>query len=213
MSQRVSLKEVDRKAFTTAFQDGLCDIFIGCVLLGPVIAPFLSNRMGDFWRSAVFLLFWGLVWLAIWQVRRSVVAPRTGLVRFSPARRAKLKRLKILLFGIGIGALILGVFPVEASNSAINWPNSFIFAPIALAGFSVAAYFLEFRRLYAYGVLVASSPLIGELLYKYWDAPHHGFQITFGTTATIIILVGLAIFARLLRYSPAPIARTTSKVV
>ena len=213
MSQRVSLKEAERKAFTTGFQDGLLDIFIGCILLVFAIAPFLSNRMGDFWSSAVFLPFWGLVWLAIWQVKRSVVEPRVGVVRFSVGRRIKLGRLQILLLGIGIGALILGVFPVEESNSVVNWPNSFIFAPMALVGFSVAAYFLGFRRLYVYGVLVASSPLIGELLDRYWNAPHHGFPITFGTTAAIIILVGLAILARLLRDSPTPTAGTTPEKV
>lgn len=213
MSQRVSLKEAERKAFTTAFQDGLWDIFMGCILLVPAIAPFLSNRMGEFWSSAVFLLFWGLVWLAIWQVKKHVVEPRVGVVRFSLGRRIKLGRLQILLLGIGIGALILGVFPVEESNSVVNWPNSFIFAPMALVGFSVAAYVLEFRRLYVYGVLVASSPLIGELLDRYWNAPHHGFPITFGATATIMILTGLVLFVRLLRDRPVFTVEATSEEV
>ena len=213
MSQKISLKEAERKAFTTAYQDGLWDIFIGCILLPPVIAPFLSDRMGNFWSSAVFVLFWGLVWLAIWQVRRSVVAPRIGLVRFSLARKAKLGRLQILLLGISIGALTLGVFPVEESNYLVNWPNAFIFAPMALIGFCIAAYFLDFRRLYAYGVLVASSPLIGELLYRHWSAPHHGFPITFGVTATIMILTGLVLFMRLLHDRPVFTVEATSEEV
>ncbi|MFC1935998.1 hypothetical protein ACFLX9_04540, partial [Chloroflexota bacterium] len=60
MSQRISLKEAERRAFTKAFQDGLWDILIGCIVLLWAIAPFLSTRMGDFWSSAVFLPFWGL---------------------------------------------------------------------------------------------------------------------------------------------------------
>jgi hypothetical protein len=36
-------------------------------------------------------------------------------------------------------------------------------------------------------------------------ATHHGFPITFGTSAGIMILVGLVVFVHLLRNNPAPL--------
>jgi hypothetical protein len=75
---------------------------------------------------------------------------------------------------------------------------------ILLVGFSLAAYLLDFRRLYLYGLLVWLAPLVGEWLYTNYQVPHHGFPITFGLVAAIMILTGLVLFVRLLRDNPLP---------
>ena len=71
-------------------------------------------------------------------------------------------------------------------------------------GFSIAAYFLNFNRLYVYGLLVGFSPMVGEWLWTHGYATDHGFPITFGASAGIMILVGLAVFVRLLHDNPVP---------
>ena len=73
------------------------------------------------------------------------------------------------------------------------------FSLAILIVFSLAAYYLNVARLYIYGVLTATSPLIGEYLWTKFDAPHHGFPITFGITAALILGTGLLLFIRLLR--------------
>ena len=55
MSQKISLREAERKAFRSRYNDGLWDILLGCFFLMFVIAPYLSASLGDFWSSAVFL--------------------------------------------------------------------------------------------------------------------------------------------------------------
>ena len=78
------------------------------------------------------------------------------------------------------------------------------FSLIILIGFSVTAYFLDFAGLYLYGVLIALAPLIGEALYVYLGVPHHGYPITFGLTAGLLILVGLVKLVKLLHTYPQP---------
>jgi len=73
---------------------------------------------------------------------------------------------------------------------------------IFLIGFSIAAFFLDFRRLYIYGLLAAISPLVGEWLFINGNATHHGIPITFGITAGIMIIIGMVIFLRLLYNNP-----------
>ena len=58
MSQQISLREAERKAFRITHNDGLWDVLLGCYALMFVIAPYLSTSLGDFWSSAVFLPFW-----------------------------------------------------------------------------------------------------------------------------------------------------------
>ena len=204
MSQQISLRDAERKAFRATYNDGLWDIFLGCFFLMFAIAPYLSTRLGDFWSSAVFLPFWALVYLAIWLIRKYVITPRIGIVKFGQVRIAKLAKFTVVMLVVNIVALILGLVAALSFGSVPGQMISVIFGMILLMGFSIAAYFLDFNRLYIYGLLVGLSPLVGEWLWTHGYATHHGFPITFGTSAGIMIVAGLSIFVRLLRDNPVP---------
>jgi hypothetical protein len=205
MSQQISLKEAERKAFRATYNDGLWDILLGCFVLMFTIAPFLSPSLGDFWSAVVFLPFWGLVFLAIWLIRKHVVTPRIGVVKLGRARKTKLMKFSVVMLVVNVVALILGLVAALNFGRVSGQVTTIIFGLILLICFSIAAYFLDFNRLYIYGLLVGLSPLVGEWLYIYGNAAHHGFPITFGATASIMILVALTIFIRLLRDNPVPI--------
>ena len=211
MPQQISLKEAERKTFTSAYQDGLWDILIGCFILEFAIAPFLSRSLGDLWASAVFLPFWALVYLAIWLIRKYVVTPRVGVVKFGAWRRTRLTRFTVIMLVVNLVAFVLGM--LAAANFAIlpSWAPVACLSLIMLAGCSAAAYLLDFTRLYTYGILFALSPLVGEWLYVHVKAPHHGFPITFGITAGTAILIGLVKFILLLRDYPLPAEASPSQ--
>jgi len=209
MSRTLSLREAERRAFTIAFDDGLWDIFLGCFFLEFAIAPFLSENLGDFWSSVIFLPFWGLVYLAIWMIRKYIVKPRIGSVKFGPARTAKLKKFTSVMLLINIVVLVLGVIAVLSFGVVSSQIYPIIFGLTLLIGFSLAAYFLDFPRLYIYGLLLACSPLVGEWVYTYRNASHHGFPITFGVTCSIMILTGLIVFIRFLHNNPIPVMETS----
>ena len=204
MSEKISLKEAERKVFRTTFQDGLWDVLIGCFLLQFVIAPSLSPSLGDFWSSAVFLPFWALAICVIWLLRKHAVTPRIGVVKFGPARKTRMIKFNVVILITLTMTLFLGLL------ASINWVSvtgmvySAVFGLITLMGFSIAAYFLDFPRLYAYGILIALAPLAGEWLYVNMKVPHHGFPVTFGFISAICILIGLSMFFRFLRAYPMP---------
>jgi len=204
MSERISLKQAERRAFTAAFEDGLSDVFIGCVVSMFAIAPHLSTRLGDFWSSAVFLPVWAALYVIIRMVRKHVVAPRIGRVTFGAARKAKLMRFNIVMLVVNVIALVLGAFVAVKFRSVSGLVTASLFGLICLTLASLGAYLLGFRRLYLYGLMLAASPLVGEWLWTHKGASHHGFPITFGITSGVIILTGLVIFLRLLRHSPLP---------
>jgi len=205
MSQPISLKDAERKVFQSTFADGLWDVFIGCSFpLQLTIAPFLSRSMGDLWSSAVFLPFWGAVYLVIWLVRRKVVAPRIGKVEFGPARKSKLKKLSAALLIVNVIAFILGIVAALGFGSLPAAGPPITMGLTLLIGFSTAAYFLDFPRLYIYGLLGALAPLVGEWLYQNMGASHHGFPIVFGSLAGVMILTGLVTFIRFLQNNPLP---------
>ena len=211
MSQKISLKEAERKTFTSAYQDGLWDILIGCFILEFAIAPLLSRSLGDLKSSVVFLPFWAIVSLAIWLLRKYVVTPRVGVVKFGSWRRIRLFRFIVIILTVLVGASILGIIAAVNFATWPSWAPVACFSLIILVAFSIAAYLLDFTRLYIYGILFALSPLVGQWLYVQFKAPHHGFPITFGITAGTAILVGLVKFVHLLHDYPLPAEESPSK--
>jgi hypothetical protein len=211
MFTQISLKEAERKAFKTTVDDGLWDILLGCYFLIFVIAPYLSVNLGDFWSSVVFLPFWGLIYLVVRLIRKYIVRPRIGIVKFGQVRKAKLLKFKVAMLVINTIALILGIVVAISYGGVHGQIYSFIFGIILLIGFSIAAYTLDISRLYVYGLLVFLSPLVGEYLWSLGYFTHHGFPITFGVVAGIMILTGFVIFIRLLHKNPLPTEAITSQ--
>jgi hypothetical protein len=71
-----------------------------------------------------------------------------------------------------------------------------------LAGFSVAAYLLDYPRLYVYRLLLFLAPSVGEWLYARHGVMHHGFPIVFDFIAGVMILTGFVTFGLLLKNNP-----------
>ena len=211
MPKEANLKQVEQRVFQAAFEDGLWDVLIGLMTLQFAIGPLLSRSLGDFWSSAVFLPFFALAFAVIWLVRKHIVRPRVGIVKFGEWRRKKLIRFNIAMLIAFSVALILGILSFVSFDSVPGWVHAtrFSFAVLLFSG--IAAYLLNFTRLYVYGLLMALSPLVGEWLWAHMGVPHHGFPVTFGVTAGIIIIIGLVKFTRLLRSHPSIVERLSSE--
>ena len=206
MNNSVSLKSAERKAFRTTLADGLWDILIACFVLQFAIAPLFSEMLGDFWSSAIFLPFWGLVYLAIWLARKYVVRPRIGRVTFGAVRQKKLRRftlimlvLNVLIFILGIAVALMVSFQ---HRELLSWLTALSLGLFVLVGFSLAGYLLDTPRFYLYGLMLLFAPLIGEWLYQNHGFTHHGYPVVFGFAAGVMILTGLALFLRLLKNNP-----------
>ena len=207
MVQAINLKEAEQRAFEMFYRDGMWDILVGYIVSVFAIAPLLRSPLGDFWNAAIFFPLGIMLWLVLLAVRNDVVAPRSGTVILSRARRKRMSWTFFTIFIVHLGAQILGYDLLELSEDP-GWSTALQFGILTLVLFSVPALLLKFRRLYVYGVLVAGSPLIGELLYEQWGTAHHGYPIVFGTTAAIIIGTGVVLFLRLLRNNPSLTAGT-----
>lgn len=203
MKHHASLKDVERRAFGSQFEDGLWDVLIGTFLLMFVFALYLSESMGDYWSSLVQLSFWGLALGAAKLVKSRVVKPRSGMVTYGAERRAKLIKYNILLVVLLTVSLGLGILSVVVMSAP--WVHGVRFGVVLLACFSVAGYFLDFPRLYLWGVMIGAGAFISELLWQRYQLPHHGYPLVLGAISGIITVTGLALFAKFLRtHQPPP---------
>ena len=199
----ISIKEADRRVFRTAFDNGLADIFISCVVLMFAVAPFLSAYLGDFWSSAIFVPFWGLAAMILFWIHKSIIKPRAGMVIYGTHRRKKLTLFTGIMLTLNVVFFILAI--VAFFNFSSPGVTSLIpFAAMVLISFSLAGYFLDVARFYVYGLMLAGGFFVGEWIHITFEVSHHGYPIVFGISAGVIFLIGLFKLITFVQNNPLP---------
>jgi len=214
VAQHVSLRELERKAWTSLFQDGLWDIFLGLLLASSAVNAWLSDTGApSTTRIPTYMAIIVLGGLALWVGKRFITMPRMGYVRFGPRRRARLNRLRavILLSVLVIAALFLAGLGMQ--NHWLGRPEWWLIGRIPMASamvtlnflvvFSLMAYLMDFSRLYLYGVLFALQEVLGVAL-RELAGVDIGFLVGSALSAAIVLLMGIVVFVRFLGEYPLP---------
>jgi hypothetical protein len=206
VSQTINLKELERRAWRSVFQDGLWDIYLGLLLLAMAVWALLSDvGFSESWGMAIFIGLEVLAVLVLWAGKKFITVPRMGRVKFGPKRKAKLSWVRVILFiSVLVGA---GVFVAALAmrTSRPGWLNgTFVFPAAwmvnAMVVFSLGAYFLDFSRLYLIGVMYALAvPL--DIVFRQLTDIDLSF-LAFGAPAMVILIIGLVMFTRFLREYP-----------
>ena len=158
-------KQIERTVFTSFFQAGFIEAFTGIILLQLGLpALFSRSGFGDF-ESALLALPIALILLvAVFLVRKFVVTPRLGRVKFLPERRRRVSKLMIVpLLTLVAGAIVGYIFSENASLRNIL-VGQILFSLIPIIVFGAAAYFLAMKRLYVYGAIVGLVFPLGKYL-------------------------------------------------
>jgi len=204
MTEQINLKEIEKKAWTSYFQDGLWDILLGLILLNFGIAPFIEEITGvNYLVGYIIILF--LAEIIFFAGKKYITIPRMGKVKFSNIRRTK--RLKV---SIVLGISVLLGFIIFLLTVTKNIPviseiplGALVFGINAIIVFSAMAYLLDFPRLYLYGIFFAASIVLVEFSYNYVGANYDNL-IGFGLFGGIITIIGLAYLYRFLKKYPLP---------
>jgi hypothetical protein len=203
MATGMDLKQLERKAWISFYQDGLLDIFMGLVLLAvgvPAMLPgvFRSGLSQDA-AGAVLMV---LAFLPYWGGKRFITVHRTGRAEFSRRRKSRqTKAAVIYAISAIIGAAVFLIAMLGLSSSPPTWVQRLGvdgFLALGIGGFmflilGLSSYFMDYRRGYVIAALYALA-FGGKVLF------HN--PIVFVLAGTVAILMGLAVFVRFLRTHP-----------
>ncbi len=207
MNEKINLKELQRKAWRSMFQDGLWDIFLGLLLFNMASGTLLDEmRISDGLRIGIYIGVEVLAMLLMFLGKRYITMPRMGTASFGQYGKVKRNRVQLLLFGSFLLGLIawlafsgggeLGVLGISrAYVGAIFWVVNM------LVVFGLAGYFLDFPRLYLIGILYAIPIPLDIFIRQYWHTDAWAFPI-FAVPSLIILGVGVVLFIRFLRNYP-----------
>jgi len=204
-----NLKEIERKAYRSTFQDGIWDIFLGSLLLILAVGALLSNIGVPEGRNMIILVVLQvLVLLAFIAGKKCITVPRMGFVKFGPKRKRKIRKSRIILLGsVLAGAVVFVAAALVIRSYPVGRPKLLLLLPAAWVAnsvivFSLLAYYLDCTRLYAYGLLFA-LPVPVDIVVKEFVGVNLS-PIAFAIPAIVMLVVGTMLLVRFLRDYPFP---------
>ncbi len=188
METEIDLKKIESKAYRSYLEDGGWDLFLGIMMLGMGLRIFTDNIWFTLWLVVAVPVMLG--------IKYTVTNPRLGKVKFSTAREMKMTMLTIL---IGT-SVVLTTIVLMLAVAGFDLPVYIIgvsFVALVVIVFAAIAYYMDYLRLFLYGLVLAGCMAISEV---YGDEPA---SIAFMVCGCIIIGVGLVTFAQFLQRYPS----------
>ncbi|MFN2107116.1 MAG: hypothetical protein ACK2UJ_19735 [Candidatus Promineifilaceae bacterium] len=187
MSEMIDLRDVERRAWTLYYQDGLWDIFFGLLFLGGGLRALTDNLWFYLLVAAGILVFiLGKRWITL---------PRLGQIQFSAQRKARTAVVRIVALGAMIVTAVIFILIVTGSDLS-GLPLNWLFVIMVPGVFLLMATMMDFTRLYGYAVLVAVFTVLGEFV---GNPAAAWAQIIAGL---VPLAVGIVLLARFLRRYP-----------
>jgi hypothetical protein len=147
--------------------------------------------------------------LVLWGGKHFITVPRLGRVAFSPTRKARMQKLRVILFPALVitGALYVisgGWLGQPGWWGDFGWLVGAITVTLLfIATFSLMAVFLGLPRLALYGVLFALPEVLGVGVSRLAGS-QAGFLIGSAFSATVVLAIGITIMVRFLHDYPTP---------
>ena len=209
MSTQLDLKEIERKAVRSTYQDGLLDICISLVV-GSMALLMFNVAQDKLSLLYVVLAFLGVLagQVVYWAGKKFITLPRMGQVKFGETRRQRTKSLTVILImvvliQVGIVLLTAGVWAIPAwgdklqelfpGRGATDLLVATVGALFVGPSMMAIAYFTDFPR----GYYIALVMSLGVFLMIWLWQP----LIQVGA-AILIFIPGLVPFVRFLRQYP-----------
>jgi len=205
-----NLTEIEKKAYRSTFQDGLWDIFLGSQLLVLSICALLSNiGITEKLHMGVLIVLQVLIVLAFTIGKKRITIPRMGFVKFGPKRKRRITKSRIiLLISVLAGVVVFLIASALIQGNPAGRSKLLLFAPVAwvansIVVFSLLAYYMDFTRLYLYGVLFA-LPVPFDVAIKQFTNLNLS-PVTFAVPGIAMLTFGIVLLVRFLHDYPAGI--------
>jgi len=206
MSEKISLKEAERKAFRATFLDGLNDILWGLMILSLVLSAILRENIQPLLNYLPVLVVIVIGIPLFFAAKKWLVIPRIGLVKFTPRRTRKLSNVRWFLIGLFVITLVVFLLPYLNPGAPVSingpyWLVDAFFGLLIIALFSFMAFSLDQPRMHLYGFLLGLS-LPFDVVFE--EVTGLDWALGLFVAGAVMLGTGIIIFARFLNDHPIP---------
>jgi hypothetical protein len=189
MINTIDLDKIEKKAWSSYFEDGLFDIFFALM--------FIISGIGQLIDS-VFISLSILLCVVVFVLGKSFITmPRFGKVQYGRKRMAK--QLKAYLILLATFIATFGIYVLSASGQfGFELGFSTVLIIMFIVIFGSLAYYLDFPRFLLYGIMFA----VGEYTIRnYGDTVGPWMFFFFGA---VLLVIGLYYLSEFIKNNPLP---------
>ena len=201
MSDYIDLKKLERKAFTSIFQDGFFDIYLGILFLGIGLLISLPESIPRILTYGLFALIIGFGLLLFFVGKKLITVPRTGIIKIGKKRKAKKKKFVLILI---LMMIITGIFYVLTSFDLIPFEayvSAIVFGFFFAIPISLLANLLRIDRFYIHATLGGLSFFISELSYSLLGNFFYSF-LAYLISGSVICATGIVFLYKFVQKYP-----------
>ncbi|MDH5795144.1 MAG: hypothetical protein OEZ24_03455 [Candidatus Bathyarchaeota archaeon] len=188
MGEKISLKEIERRAYLSYHQDGLVDVSIGLAIL--VFGAYILYDPGMVVIGAGSLFVFFLLYAG---AKKAITIPRLGYVKFASERKNKIRIILLALALANVASLFASAYRPLAVFLVENY--MIVVGVIGAAIFSLVAYLSDIKRFYAYAAMTL-------VLFPSGYVFHTLFQHNFILMGVLMLFSGVGLLYRFLRKYP-----------
>ena len=185
-----SLKELERRAYRSTFEDGVYDLAFGIIFLIMALLPvFEKLGLSRYIGYSLLVIPMVLPWIG----KRCITIPRMGEVKFGP-QRTKKKRFVWIICGIVLLLTLPLIIMMTAKSplGSFDWKLLVIFV---IPLFVLAVYSTDFPRLYIYAALLIFAVVEAEFLLSLVGSPLNTV-LSFGLPGLVISVFGVVLLVK-----------------
>jgi hypothetical protein len=205
MSTQLNLKEIERKAFRSTYEDGLWDIYFGLIVICMSIFIYRPASGYSPMNIILALLAMSVAYSLFWAAKKYITVPRMGQVRFGDIRKKKKTTMTVFLsFVVLVQLILLGLTTLGwldpevsarvngflKSRDLMDLTVALIGSLIVVSGMTLTAYFSDFPR----GYFIAAMMALAVFLMIYLNQPAYPILI-----GVLMIIPGAVLFFRFLK--------------
>jgi hypothetical protein len=210
MSAQLDLKEIERKAFRSTYEDGLWDIYFGLIVICMSIFIYRPASGYSPMNIILMVLTMSVAYSLFWAAKRYITVPRMGQVKFGDIRRKKKTTMVLVLSFVVLAQLFmlglttLGWLDPETAarvngflkgQDLMDLTVALIGSLFVVSGMTLTAYFSDFPR----GYFIAAMMALAVFLMIYLNQPVYPVLI-----GALMIIPGTVLFFRFLKKYPLP---------
>jgi len=200
MTEQINLKEIEKKAYTSFFEDGLYEIiFAHFMLVGFLSSTLSETGVSDIIRISIYVPIMFLGILIVYFGKKYITIPRLGIAKFRDDRIKRINKLHVYIIAFVVVSVSIAVASMTG-NLNKNIPMTIIIPIILFSFFAIAAWYQNYPRFLITGLLYASSELIYVFVESKGVVLGKGL-LAYGVPGVIILVIGInSLFKFLQKY-------------
>lgn len=200
MILNIKLKELEKNTWKTSYENGLIDIAIGLICIVSAVCHIFDDIR--YFLMPLYLI--PILFLML--TKKYITIPRMGLVKFNKRRKRKSAIFIAVMTSVLILLLILTIV-LKTNYLPEGIAARIVISAIMLLICFANAFFLNFNRLYIYGIVITGAFNLNEYIRE-----NPGFLAEGGYAylfaAIVILITGSIYLIKFLKKYPLPIKRT-----